>query len=334
MGFVYAVKTFKNSSDGLLRNAHSGICNLHIEIFMVSVKGYTNPAIIHIVFNTILNQIAHGKSKLHLIHIRLNRAETVQDQINVPLICNWTESLQDILQKLIDIQVLHIQICCLLIHFYKRKQVCNDFILPIDLCSDIAHKLLIKLLRHPFLTHQGIGKYLHRGKRCLQLMRHIGNKLISGLIQNLHSGKHFVERIRNKCCLCIIRDRNLLILVSIRQILNGLGNSGKRLYKNRRKHISKKDRQHNNDSCDQKTLLFQFQNILCNFIGGKADQHSTLKLLHFRAFHREGHLNLLCLTIIAAGFLTFEAFDHHSGDQSFSLIYAIGILDNPVIPVN
>ena len=165
-------------------------------------------------------------------------------------------------------------------------------------------------------------------------MGHIGNKLISGLIQNLHSGKHFVERIRNKCCLCIIRDRNLLILVSIRQILNGLGNSGKRLYKNRRKHISKKDRQHNNDSCDQKTLLFQLQNILCNFIGGKADQHSTLKLLHLRAFHRESHLNLLCLTIIAAGFLTFEAFDHHSGDQSFSLIYAIGILDNPVIPVN
>ena len=66
---------------------------------MVSVKGYTNPAIIHIVFNTILNQIAHGKSKLYLIHICFNRAETVQDQINVPLICNWTESLQDILQK-------------------------------------------------------------------------------------------------------------------------------------------------------------------------------------------------------------------------------------------
>ena len=72
----------------------------------------------------------------------------------MPLICNWTESLQDILQKLIDIQVLHIQISCFLIHFYKRKQVCDYLILPINLCSDISHKLLIQLLRHPFLAHQ------------------------------------------------------------------------------------------------------------------------------------------------------------------------------------
>ena len=165
-------------------------------------------------------------------------------------------------------------------------------------------------------------------------MGHIGYKFISGFIQCLHTGKHLIKCVSNQRRLCIIRNGNLLILITVCQILDGFGNSCKWLHKYSGKHISKKRSKHNDNSCDQNALLLQFLNILSNLIGRKADQHSSLKLLHLRTLHRNRHLNFLCFVVIAAGFLAFEALDHHTGDQCLAFIYAISILDNPVVPVN
>ena len=119
MGLVHTIETLKDSLYTVLRDSHTGIRHCYIEIFMVCIQRHTHPSIIHIIFNAILHQIADSKSKLHLIHICIHRAEAIQDQIDIAPVCNGTQALEDILQKLIDIHMGDVYICCFLIHLYQ-----------------------------------------------------------------------------------------------------------------------------------------------------------------------------------------------------------------------
>ena len=121
---------------------------------MVCIQRHTDPAIVYIVFDTVLNQVADGKCKLHLIHICLYRTEAVQNQIDIALVRDRTQTLENILKKLIDIHMCDVHICCLLVHLNKGKQVCDDLILSVDLGSDVTHKFLIKFLRNSLLSYQ------------------------------------------------------------------------------------------------------------------------------------------------------------------------------------
>ena len=92
--------------------------SLYGEIFEYLNK-YTNAKVV--IFDSVLHQIADGKRKLHLIHICGYRSERIQDQVNPSLICNRTETLQNILQQLIDIHITDIHICCFFVHFYRNR---------------------------------------------------------------------------------------------------------------------------------------------------------------------------------------------------------------------
>ena len=86
---------------------------------MVCIQRHTHPSIIHIIFNAILHQITDGKCKLHLIHICIHRAEAIQDQIDIALVRNWTQTFENIFKKLIDIHMCNVHICSFLIHLYQ-----------------------------------------------------------------------------------------------------------------------------------------------------------------------------------------------------------------------
>ena len=118
MGFIHTIKTLKDPFNGIFRYSQAGICNRHIEILMIRIQCYADPSLIYIVFDAIFDQVTDGKGKFHLIHICGYRSERIQDQVNPSLICNRTETLQDILQQLIDIHITDIHICCFFVHFY------------------------------------------------------------------------------------------------------------------------------------------------------------------------------------------------------------------------
>ena len=197
---------------------------------MIRVKGYPYPAFIHIVLDSVLHQVADSGGELDLIHVRFHRTEAVKDQIDLSLVRNGTQPFQDILQELVDIHMLDLKIRSLLIHLHKGKKIGDNAVLSVDLRGNVMHKFLIQFLRHAGLSHQRIRQHLHGSHGGLQLMGHVGDKLRPGLIQNFHSCQHFVERVCDKLCLRIIRNRNRFILVPVCEILNGLGDTGQRFH--------------------------------------------------------------------------------------------------------
>ena len=128
---------------------------------MIRIQCYADPSLIYIVFDTIFDQVTDGKGKFHLIHICGYRSERIQDQVNPSLICNRTETLQDILQQLIDIHIADIHICCFFVHFYQGEQIGDDLVLSVNLFCDIRKKFLIQFLRNPLLSYQRIRQNLH-----------------------------------------------------------------------------------------------------------------------------------------------------------------------------
>ena len=258
MRFVHTVKTLKNPFYGFFRNSKAGIFNSYKEIFMIRIQCYTDPSFIYIIFNSILYQIADGKRKLHFVHICIDWTERIQDQGNTSLICNRPQTFQDIFQQFIDIHIGNIHICCLFVHFHKGEQICDNLVLSVNLFCNIRKEFLIQFLRNPLLSYKRVCQNFHGSHRCFQLMRHIGYKFLSGFIQGFHSGKHLIKCIRNQRCLCIIRNGDFFILISVCQIFDGFCYSGKRFHQNCGKDISQEYGQNYNNSNDQNSFLLQF----------------------------------------------------------------------------
>ena len=227
----------------------------------------------------------------------------------------------------------NIYIICLLIHFYKGKKVGNNLILPVNLRCNIRKKLLIKLFRNTFLTYKRICKHLHGRHRSLQLVRHIGNKFLSRFIQHLHSSQHLVKRICDQSCLCIIRHRNIFILIAVCQILDCLCHSCKRLYKNRREDISKKNGKHNNASNNKNLSLFQCVNSRCNLTCGNRYKHSSLKLFYIRAYNGNCYLQCLIPTVKTLRLFSLKTLYHKGRNKCLSLICTIRIFYYSEVPV-
>ena len=164
-------------------------------------------------------------------------------------------------------------------------------------------------------------------------MRHIGYKLLSGFIQRLHSRKHLVKCICDQSCLCIIRYRDLLILISVCKVLDCFRYPSKWLHQDRGKNITQKNGQHYNDTDDQNPFLLQFMDGCCHLTGRCHDHHGTLHLFYIRTFYRNCQDQLLAVRIILVGIFSFKTVQYFLGNQSPALIHAIGILDDPEIPV-
>ena len=292
---------------------------------MVCIQGYPDPSIIHIVLDSIFHQITDGKSKFHLIHVCFHRTETIQDQVDVPFVRDWTQTFQNVLQKLVDIHMCDIHIRSLLIHFYQRKKVCDDLVFTIDLGSDIAHKFLIQFLRDSLLSYQRICQNLHGSQRCFQLMGHIGYELLPGFVQNLHTVDHLVESICDQLCLCIVRNTDFFIQHTICQVLNGLRNSGKRFHKDCRQQPRQKYRKHYDHTDQHNASLFQFIQCLCNVHCGNCYQHHTLKLLNIRTLYRNCYFQNLASGIKIVSLFSFDTCNCQRTQKRFPFFCMEGI---------
>ena len=173
MRLVHPVETLKNMRLVFLRNPDSRVFHLDIEIFMVCIERYMDPAIIVIIFDRILHKIRYSERKFHLVDLCTYRTETLHDHLHIFFVCDRTETLQDLFQELIDIDSLYIQILSGLVHLNERKKVCDDLILPVDLFCDILHELLIHLHRSFLHLKKRIRQHFHRCHRRLQFVRDI-----------------------------------------------------------------------------------------------------------------------------------------------------------------
>ena len=102
-------------------------------------------------------------------------------------------------------------------------------------------------------------------------MGHIGYKLLPGFIQNLHSAQHLIKGVGDKLRLCVIRHRYLLIQIPVRQILNGLGDPGKRLHQYTGQEISQHHHKQTDSNEKKISPLFQHVNTVRDLAGGNAD---------------------------------------------------------------
>lgn len=71
----------------------------------------------------------------------------------------------------------------------------------------------------------------------------------------------------------------------------------------------------------------------CHLTGRCHDHHGTLHLFYIRTFYRNCQDQLLAVRIILVGIFSFKTVQYFLGNQSPALIHAIGILDDPEIPV-
>ena len=121
---------------------------------MVCIQRNTNPAIIVIILNRIFNQIAKCHSQFYFIHLCCNRTNTFKNHLNIPLIRNRLKLFQNCFEKFINIDLGNIDFRCIFIHFYKGKQIIDNFIHSLQFFINVHHKFLIKFNRNIFLSNQ------------------------------------------------------------------------------------------------------------------------------------------------------------------------------------
>ena len=136
--------------------------------------------------------------------------------------------------------MLNLKIRIFLIHLNQRQKICDNPVFAVNLRCDITHEFLIQFFWNTLLSYQRICKNLHGSHRCFEFVGYIRYKLRSRLIQHLHSGKHLIKCIGDKFRLCIVRYADFILLISICQILDCLGDSRKWFDKNRGQNIGQK----------------------------------------------------------------------------------------------
>ena len=157
-----------------------------------------HPSIRIVIFDCIFNQIGQGKGEFDFIYFRHYRAETFHNKFHVLFLCDRTQTFHDPLQQFIDLNACNIDISGRFIHFYQRKQIIDDFILTVNLCTNICHKFPIKFYRNILLSHQGVCKDFHGSQWCLQFVGHVRYKLLATLIQCLQTSQHLVTGCRHR----------------------------------------------------------------------------------------------------------------------------------------
>ena len=197
----------------LLRNTDARVLNLDIEIRIVHVQRYMDPALLLVVLDSIFNQIGYRKCQLRPVNLRDDRLVAFQADINLLLLGNRAQPLQNQVDQVVDIRIFNVDDRRLPVHFDQFQQIRDDFILPVDLMADVNHEILVHLVRDfpdLCLLDQRIREDLHGGHRRLQFMGDIGDKLLSGFLLLFQMMPHLVVCLCQHLCFRIVRHRQIL----------------------------------------------------------------------------------------------------------------------------
>ena len=195
-GLVDAVESLIYFVQRVLRDAHAGILHADIEIIGIGIDRNSHFAVISVVFDRVLHKIRDDHVHLHLVDLRVDISHADHRQFDISLLGDRPHSSKDQLHHSVDIGLLDVEFGILPVHSHQCQQLGDDLVLPVHLILDIDHELAVHFHGNIVLLYQGVSQDFHRCHRCLQFMGDIGNKLLPGFVQRVHSGEHLVERIR------------------------------------------------------------------------------------------------------------------------------------------
>ena len=293
-----------------------------------------DPSVFFIIFNGIFYQIGDCQRQLYFIHLCRYRAKALKYYFNIPGCRNRPQPLQDPFHQCINILRRDIHSIRCLIHLHQRQKIINNLILTLDLLRKIAHKLFIKLRRHLFLRQERVRQHLHRGQRCFQLMRHIGDKLISGIIQDTHPSQHLIKCLRQRPRLCISIFIEIMIVIPFCNRRNRprdpLERSGHHKSQEKRQH------QHHQYHGNPGHISFPIQHgqIILNRIRGDTDQQDAQHCLPGCVKDRRCHFDIGILFIIIAGPCPFQTMDHVCRNNRLPDIHIVCIFFHLEIPID
>ena len=172
-----------------------------------------DPALLLVVLDSIFNQIGYRKCQLCPVNLRDDWLVAFQADIDLLLLGNRAQPLQNQVDQVVDIRIFNVDDRRLPVHLDQFQQIRDNFILPVDLMTDVNHEILIHLVRDfpdLCLLDQRIRENLHGGHRRLQLMGDIGNELLSGFLLLFQMVPHLVVCLRQHLRFRIIRHRQIL----------------------------------------------------------------------------------------------------------------------------
>ena len=198
----------------LFRNSDSCVLDSHLKILVVGIYGENHSAVVTVVLDRVLHQIVHDLVDSGRIDLGKDFLLIDQGQLYIAKPCYGLESLHGGLSQLIDVRSDNDKFDVRPVLFYHCQKIRDDLVLPVDLMIDIFQEIPVDCRIHFILGQKRGCEHLHGSHRGLELMRHIGDEFLPGLVQSIHTAQNIVESIRYMNRLQILRSTDRLIRIS------------------------------------------------------------------------------------------------------------------------
>ena len=210
-GFVHPVKAFENTSLCLFRDSDAVVHDGQLKVLMVRVHCHDHLAVNPVIFDSVFHQVGHNLADPGRVHFREHLFFIDQRQLYITQLGDRPDPLHHTFREFVDVRPLDHHLRVGPVFFYQGQKIRDDFIFAVDLMVDILQKLPVYRRIHILFRQEGRGQNLHGSHRSLELMRHIRDELLAGLVQGIHPPQNVVEGIRYMDGLDILRRADGLV---------------------------------------------------------------------------------------------------------------------------